>query len=122
MKNEVYFGTDCYVGNSMHKVYSAFLRGDTSLIDGFKDSNPQLFDKLLDLWMILSKNHKYFSTPKTTKSEKEEAAKVFASFTKKFPIYFPSMLDQTRFFAVRNGCDKLLYTFMEYENNLYLKK
>ena len=106
----------------MHKVYSAFLRGDTSLIDGFKDSNPQLFDKLLDLWMILSKNHKYFSTPKTTKSEKEEAAKVSASFTKKFPIYFPSMLDQTRFFAVRNGCDKLLYTFMEYENNLYLKK
>ena len=68
----------------MHKIYSAFLRGDTSLIDGFKDSNPQLFDKLLDLWMILSKNHKYFSTPKTTKSEKEEAAKVSASFTKKF--------------------------------------
>ena len=33
-----------------------------------------------------------------------------------------NMLDQTRFFAVRNGCDKLLYTFMEYENNLYLKK
>ena len=81
VKNEVYFGTDCYVGNSMHKVYSAFLRGDTSLIDGFKDSNPQLFDKLLDLWMILSKNHKYFSTPKTNKLEKEEAAKVSASFT-----------------------------------------
>ena len=24
-------------------------------------------------------------------------------------------------FAVRNGCDKLLYTFLEYEHNLYLK-
>ena len=34
--------------------------------------------------------YKYFSTPKTNKSEKEEAAKVSASFTKKFPIYFPS--------------------------------
>ena len=33
-----------------------------------------------------------------------------------------NMLTQTRFFAVRNGCDKLLYTFMEYENNLYMKK
>ena len=32
-----------------------------------------------------------------------------------------NMLDQTRFFAVRNGCDKLLYTFLEYEHNLYLK-
>ena len=146
----------------MHKIYSAFLRGDTSLIDGFKDNKPQLFDKLLDLWMILSKNHKYSSTPKTTKSEKEEAAKVSASFTKKFRIYFPSSSithkmhllgfvfpkvirndttdnilykilkveqagerlhqkwNQTRFFAVRNGCDKLLYTFMEYEYNLYM--
>ena len=28
---------------------------------------------------------------------------------------------QRRFFAVRNGCDKLLYTFIEYEHNLYLK-
>ena len=26
------------------------------------------------------------------------------------------------FFAVRNGCDKLLYTFLEYEHNLYLKQ
>ena len=33
-----------------------------------------------------------------------------------------NMLTQTRFFAVRNGCEKLLYTFMEYENNLYMKK
>ena len=33
-----------------------------------------------------------------------------------------NMLDQTRFFAVRNGCDKLLYTYMEYENNLYMDK
>ena len=33
-----------------------------------------------------------------------------------------NMLDQTWFFAVRNGCDKLLYTLIEYENNLYFKK
>ena len=139
----------------------------TTLIDGFKDSNKEMFDKLLDLWMILSKNHQYFSTPKTSKAQKEEAAKVCESFTKKYPIFFPSgsithkmhilgftlpkviqndetdnimykilkveqagerihqkwnMLDQTRFFAVRNGCDKLLYTFLEYEHNLYLKQ
>ena len=150
----------------MHKSYAAFLRGDTTLIDGFKESNTELFDKLHDLWMILSKNHKYFSTPKTSKHEKEEAAKVCESFTQKYPIYFPTasithkmhilrfmlpevirndetdnimykilkveqagerihqkwnMLDQTRFFAVRNGCDKLLYTFLEYEHNVYLK-
>ena len=28
---------------------------------------------------------------------------------------------QCEYVAVRNGCDKLLYTFLEYENNLYLK-
>ena len=33
-----------------------------------------------------------------------------------------NMLDQTRFFAVRNGCEKLLYTYIEYENNLYMDK
>ena len=33
-----------------------------------------------------------------------------------------NMLDQTRFFAVRNGCDKLLYTYIDYENNLYMDK
>ena len=138
----------------------------TTLIDGFKDRNPEIFDKLLDLWMILSKNHQYFSTPQTSKAQKEEAAKVCESFTQKYPIYFPTasithkmhilgfmlpkvirndetdnimykilkveqagehihqkwnMLDQTRFFAVRNGCYKLLYTFLEYEHNLYLK-
>ena len=25
-------------------------------------------------------------------------------------------------FAVKNGCDKLLYTYLEYENNLYMEK
>ena len=29
------------------------------------------------------------------------------------------MLDQIRFFAVKNGCDKLLYTYLEYDNNLW---
>ena len=33
-----------------------------------------------------------------------------------------NMLDQTRFFAVKNGCDKLFYTYLEYENNLYMEK
>ena len=37
----------------------------------------------------LSKNHKYFSTLKATKAEKNEAADVCSNFTKKFPIYFP---------------------------------
>ena len=33
-----------------------------------------------------------------------------------------NIIDQTRFFAVKNGCDKLLYTYLEYENNLYMEK
>ena len=129
--------------------------------------DPELYTKLHEMWMILSKNYKYFSTPQTTKQQKEEAATICASFTKKYPIYFSdcsithkmhllgfvipkeirddttdnihylilkveqageklhqkwNMLDQTRFFAVKNGCDKLLYTYLEYENNLYMEK
>ena len=37
----------------------------------------------------LSKNHKYFSTLKSTKEEKNEAADICSKFTKKIPIYFP---------------------------------
>ena len=33
-----------------------------------------------------------------------------------------NMFDQIRFFAVKNGCDKLFYTYLEYENNLYMEK
>ena len=35
-----------------------------------------------------SKNYKYFSTPKTNQTEKEEAVLISASFTKKYPVYF----------------------------------
>ena len=75
--------------NSMHKIFKNFLDGETTLIDGFKHDKPEMFAKLHELWLILSKNHQYFSTPKTTTAEKEEAADVSASFTKKYPIYFP---------------------------------
>ena len=33
-----------------------------------------------------------------------------------------NLLMRTRFFAVRNGCQKLLSMYMEYENSLYIKK
>ena len=165
VKSELYFGLDTFTGNSMHKIFKNFLDGETILIDVFRDDDPELFEQLHDLWMILSLNHKYFSTPKTTSVEKEKAASTSASFTKKYPVYFNNasithkmhitgfvipkeirnyktdnilykilkveqagerlhqkwnMLTQTRFFAVTNGCDKLLYTFLEYENNLYI--
>ena len=59
--SEVYFGQDSYVGNSMHKIYYNFLNGESKLIDGFKESHTDLYKQLLDLWIILSKNHKYFA-------------------------------------------------------------
>ena len=74
----------------MHKIFKNFLDGETTLIDGFRHDNPELFEKFHDLWLILSKNHKYFATPKTTTAEKEAAANVSAYFTKKYPIYFPN--------------------------------
>ena len=32
------------------------------------------------------------------------------------------ILHRTRFFSIRNGCQRLLNTFMEYENSLYVNK
>ena len=72
-------------------IYKNFLNGESKLIDGFKDSHPELYKQLLDLWLILSKNHKYFATPVTTKSEKKEAASTCAEFTKKYPVYFKDL-------------------------------
>ena len=43
--NEVYFGQDSYVGNSMHKIYTNFLEGKSKLIDMFLD-DPELHKKL----------------------------------------------------------------------------
>ena len=33
-----------------------------------------------------------------------------------------NILIQSRFFAIRNGCNQLLSAMLQYENNLYLKK
>ena len=53
VKSKVYFGQDCYVSNSIHKIYSDFLEGNTTLIDGFKTDDPELYEKLHELRMIL---------------------------------------------------------------------
>ena len=42
----------------MHKIFVNFLNGETTLIDGLKEENPEMFNKLHDLWMI----HTYFWT------------------------------------------------------------
>ena len=74
----------------MHKVYKNFLNGESKLIDVFKEDHPELHKQFHELWMILSKNHQFFSKPFATKEEKIEAADNCSQFTKKFPIYFPS--------------------------------
>ena len=33
-----------------------------------------------------------------------------------------NILIQSRFFAVKNGCNQLLSAMLQYENNLYLRK
>jgi hypothetical protein len=165
--SEAYLGQDSYVGNSMHKIYQNFLIGESQLIDGFKEENQEDYKKIIDLWTILSKNHKFFSCPLTTHQQKLEAAENCCSFTKKFSLHFPksnitrkmnllgfiipniirkdtsdnicykflkveqagekihqvwNLLNQTRFFCVRNGKEKLYHCFMEYENLLYIDK
>ena len=78
--NEVYFGQDSYVGNSMHKIYTNFLEGKSKLIDMFLD-DPELHMKLKELFLIISRNH---AKPPTTDTEKKAAAQNAASFTKLF--------------------------------------
>ena len=87
----------------MHKIYTNFLEGKSKLIDMFLD-DPELHKKLKVLFLIISRNHAYFAKPSTTDTEKKAAAQNAASFT------------------IRNGCQKLLSMFMEYENSLYQNK
>ena len=88
--NEVYFGVDSYVGNSMHKIYNNFLEGKSTLIDMFQ-FDPELHKNLKELFTIISKNHAYFAKPSTTEAEKKAAAANAAAFTKKLPFYFPDV-------------------------------
>ena len=129
---------------------------------------PDLHQKLKELFLIISKNHEYFSKPSTTDNEKAAAAENAALFTKKFPstslarsshheenasdgfVISPliatdktqnicykylkleqmgerlhaiwNLLHRTRFCSVRNGNERLMNMFIEYENSLYVKK
>ena len=133
--------------------------GESKLIDMFL-CYPELHQKLKELFLIISKNHEYFSKPSTTDNEKAAAAENAALFTKKLPFYFPevpitrkmhlmgfvispliatdkhlkleqmgerlhaiwNLLHRTRFCSVRNGNERLMNMFIEYENSLYVKK
>ena len=74
--NEVYFGVDSYVGNSMHKIYNNFLEGKSKLIDMLQ-FDPELDKNLKELFVIISKNHAYFSKPSTTEAEKKASGSCF---------------------------------------------
>ena len=49
--SEVYFGQDCYVGNSMHKIYKNFRNGESKLIDMFL-CYPELHQKLKNYLLL----------------------------------------------------------------------
>ena len=166
VSGEVYFGKDNFVGNTMHKIYANFNKGETVLIDCLKEVDDENFNKLKILWEIISSNHKYFSSPYTTVEETNKATETTEKFTKKFPIFFPNKsitrkmhllsfvipkiiredtsnhnicfkflkveqagerfhnvwntLTRTKFFAVKDKRQKLLFTFKEYENLIYV--
>ena len=46
---EAYFGQDCYVGNSMHKIYQKNLNKESTLLDVFAKNHPDLHKKFNDL-------------------------------------------------------------------------
>ena len=70
------FGVDSYVGNSMHKIYNNFLEGKSKLIDMLQ-FDPELHKNLKELFVIISKNHAYFSKPSTTEAEKKASGSCF---------------------------------------------
>ena len=74
----------------MHKIYKNFLGGETKLIDMFL-AHPELHMKFKELFLILSKNHEYYGTPKISEFEKKAAAENAAAFTKRLPILFPEI-------------------------------
>ena len=73
----------------MHKIYLNFLSGETKLTDCLRDSDPEAFQHLNELWMILSKAHNFFSKPEITKHKKIEIAIECKKFTAVFPLFFP---------------------------------
>ena len=68
--NEHYFGEDNYVGNSMHKMYVNFLKGESVLIDCFANNQQELHKFFCNLWQILSKIHNFFGKKFTSEEEK----------------------------------------------------
>ena len=58
------------------------------MIDMFQ-FDPELHKNLKELFVIISKNHAYFSKPSTTEAEKKAAAANAAAFTKKNAILLP---------------------------------
>ena len=74
----------------MHKIYKNFLEGKSTLLDMLQ-FDPELHKNLKELFMIISRNHEYFSKPSTTQDEKKAAAGNAAEFTKKLPFYFPEV-------------------------------
>ena len=77
--NEVYFGQDSYVGNSMHKIYKNFLNGESKLIDMFQ-GYPELHSNL-----NISANHQLLRV------RRQLLLKMLLSSQKKLPFYFPEV-------------------------------
>ena len=90
MHTERHFGGDAVTGNIIHKAYDSIREGNFTITECFKD-DPQLREKLDNLWKNLAKIDTYFSLRNPTPEQVEEGARECEMWCKIFPVYFPTL-------------------------------
>ena len=94
LKDEVYFSDTTFVGDTVQKILDNFRNGKNQLIECFK-SKPDIYNKYLEVWMILANAQKLLSKPgKKSMEDWEECAQACEKFTKMFPLKFSRPLTQ----------------------------
>ena len=90
----IHFGQEVINGNYWHNIYKNFNEGETTLIDCFND-HPEIKEKHLKIWKVLSKIHKLIGTPNATEEQLEDLAVTCEELTNIYPLLFPTQ-DMTR--------------------------
>lgn len=88
LTDEVYFKDTTLVGNTVHKIFKAFRKGNYELLECFNQF-PDMHKKFEDCWLSLTDIDTHLTKPgKKTLAMREECAVACEKFCKIFPMHF----------------------------------
>ena len=115
--NAFFGGEVDLVGNYWHKILVDYREGKKSVL-AFLENNVELYKKHDEVWEIISKIDKFFSTPSPSPDEAEKGATLCEEFGETFPVNFPERQITTKihtlsfvfpkFIREQNICYKML--------------